>query len=108
MTDGMPSDRACWNARTVLSVCGGPRLRGHYPISCYALACLKCFDSSFRWPDQIVDRKIVLRAEQKLMGPLDVHVCQRDRRELVPLSCIALRCLKNKVSVNDRDPRNPV
>src|SRR6185312_9915688 len=25
-----------------------PRLRRHYPISCHALTCLKCFDRSFR------------------------------------------------------------
>ena len=45
-----------------------PRLRSHYPISCHALACLKCFDSSFRGRTKYsVDSEIVAaRPEQKL------------------------------------------
>src|SRR5215208_5783360 len=47
-----------------------PRLGTHYPISCHALAGLKCFDSSFRnRAKHSVDREIVtMRAEQKLKG----------------------------------------
>src|SRR6516164_6568201 len=48
-----------------------PRLRSHHSISCQALACLKCFDSSFTDRTKYsVDSEIVAaRPEQKLKGP---------------------------------------
>ena len=48
-----------------------PRLRNHHPISRHALACLKCFDSSFSDRTKYsVDSEIVAaRPEQKFKGP---------------------------------------